>query len=56
MTSEERLGLLPELLALAEAIEIPSPSIDFERPVKGSLDEGLTAKEPSKRDFGSRSG
>ena len=56
MMSEEILGLLPELLALTEATEILSPSMDLERPAKGSSDEGLTAEEPGEGDFGSRIG
>ena len=56
MTSEERLGLLPELITLVEGTEIPSPSTDLERPAKGSSDEGLTAKELGEGDFESHSG
>ena len=56
MMSEERLGFLPELLTLTKATEILSPSIDLERPTKGSLDEVLTAEELGEVNFGTCSG
>jgi len=56
MTPGERLGLLPELLALAEATETLSPSTDFERLADEVLEEGLIIKKLSKENFGDRSG
>jgi hypothetical protein len=56
MTPEERLGLLPKLLALTEAAEVPNPTTDLEGPAEESLNKELTAKEVSREDFGNRSG
>jgi len=56
MTPGERLGLLPELLALAEATETPSPSTDFERLADKVSEEGLITEKPIKENFGDCSG
>ena len=56
MTNEERLELLPELLTLAESMEVLSPPTDLNRPAKEGLNEGLSAEGLSKEHFGSRSG
>ena len=56
MTAEERLGLLPKLITLAESIEIPSPSMDPNRLTEDGSDEGLLVEELSKEHFGSHSG
>ena len=56
MTDEERLELLPKLLALPESTEIPSPSMDLDGLAEGGPNEGLLSEEPSKEHFGSHSG
>ena len=56
MTPEERLGLLPELLALANSVEILSSLTDPEGLVGDSEREALDPKELVEEHFGNRSG
>jgi len=56
MTPEERLELLPKLLALAKSGEIPSSPTDPEGHVGGSEAEALDLKKLVEEHFGNRSG
>ena len=56
MMPEERLGLLPELLALASLMETPGLPMDPEGLVRDSMGEALELKELTEEHFGNRSG
>ena len=56
MTPEERLELLPELLALAKSGEIPNSPTDPKGHIRGSKAEALDPKELAEEHFGNRSG
>ena len=56
MTPEERLELLPKLLALAKSGEIPNLPTDPEGHARGSEAEALDLKELAEENFGNCSG
>ena len=56
MTPKEILGLLPELLTLANSMEIPNSPIDPEGLVRDGEREALYLKELAEEHFGNHSG
>jgi len=56
MTPEERLGLLPELLALTNSEETLGLPTDPEGLIRDSAGEALEPKELTEEHFGNRSG